>query len=414
MTLMGLGNGHGEGVQSADAAWQTQICAYLNWVGFLVGADVKLPLIRSNFLGVVGDTTFRSRIFPYQTGSIVAVSGARVSSLLNRRASATTVAQIDSEIDLVLFPRQQSQIEAVESAQPDLVICWIGNNDALGAVTSFNELNASQLTPVADFERYFRDLVDRLGALVTQHGTRVVFANIPDVTRIGFLIDRDYAEDYLGFSVDLPDGHLTTIVGLLLMQYDGNDNLMSEPNYVLDDSEVIQVRSRVAAFNDIIERQTQRIGMPVVDIYSMFDDLIRNPPVIMGLEVTAQFMGGFFSLDGVHPSNTGHALLANEFVGDINQAFGTNFQPIPPQILEAIVLTDPHVDKDRDGKVIGRLGVGLLETLAFVLGISGDLNDAVPDYGTARRGSGSGLPAVSPFSRFELVRLFMQIYGSLH
>lgn len=34
--------------------------------------------------------------------------------------------------------------------------------------------------------------------------------------------------------------------------------------------------------------------------------------------LTTDFLGGFFSLDGIHPTYTGHALLANEFIHVLN------------------------------------------------------------------------------------------------
>jgi hypothetical protein len=41
-------------------------------------------------------------------------------------------------------------------------------------------------------------------------------------------------------------------------------------------------------------------------------------------KLTTDFLGGLFSLDGIHPTNTGYAIMANEFIKAINQAFGLN------------------------------------------------------------------------------------------
>jgi len=175
--LVGMGDSIGEGVQGGDAAWQTQVFSYLNWVNFQMGADLTLPFIQTSLFGIVGNTTDRFRIFPNTVNTNVAVSGATVNSLLNDRANALAPENIDSETDLVLFPGQLSQIEYVESDPPQIVICWIGNNDVLSAAISFGNMNASQLTPVASFESDYISLVDRLGALATSNGTKVIFAN---------------------------------------------------------------------------------------------------------------------------------------------------------------------------------------------------------------------------------------------
>ena len=178
--LVGMGDSSSEGVQSADASFATQGFTYLNWIAHKMGAPFPLPLIGSGPFGRVGETEVRWRLFPTVAGLDLAVSGADTDDLLNRRADAASAEDIDSETDLVLFPRMGSQMEIAESLRPHYVVCWIGANDALTAATSWDRLDASQLTSLEDFERRFREIGDRLGAL----GSRVVFLNVPDVGSI--------------------------------------------------------------------------------------------------------------------------------------------------------------------------------------------------------------------------------------
>lgn len=377
--LVGMGDSIGEGVQAADAAWQTQMFGYLNWINNQMATDLSLPLILSHPFATVGGTESRRRFEPGVVGTNVSVSGATVHSLLYDRADAATTEQINSETDMVLFPRQQTQIEYVESVAPEMVVCWIGNNDALSAATAFGNMNASQLTPLANFEQDYIALVNRLGNLSATAGTKVVFANIPDVTSIGFLLDRAAAEAMTGFPVALPDGHYTSIIGVLLMKALGNADLINDPNFVLDANEVDLIRNRIAGFNAIIQREATRIGMPVVDINTKFREQTLNPPVFFGISMSPNLLRGLFSLDGVHPSNIGHALLANEFIATMNLAFNMNVQPISQDVLNVLFILDPSIDKDGDLKATGRLGVGLLETLAFVFGFTGDADDLTPN-----------------------------------
>jgi len=374
VNLVGMGDSIGEGVSAADAAWQTQVFSYIAWVGYQMGAGAKLPLIQTTLFGAVGDVTGRNRLSPAMIPTNVAVSGATVHSLLNDRSAAATPDQAASETDLVLMPRQQTQIEYAESVAPELILCWIGNNDALGAATSFSQLDASQLTPLASFDKDYVELADRLKALIAG-GSKVVFANLPDVTKIGFLVNRSDAESFLGFPVNLPDGDFTTIVAMLLMGIAGNDNLISDPNFVLDSSEVASVNARIAQFNQVIQREADRLGMPVVDVHGIFDNLVATPPNILGFTLRNRFLGGLFSLDGVHPSTVGHALLANEFIRTIDSAFNMNVPLIDDSTIVYLFLLDPHIDKDGDHQVTGRFGVGLLETLGLLYGITGDPND---------------------------------------
>jgi lysophospholipase L1-like esterase len=372
-----IGDSISEGVQSGDAGWTTQALTYGTWVTFLLGSPDSIPYLNQSLTGVVGNPAGRNRFVPDAITDNVAVSGATLGDVLRARANATSEAQIDDELDLVLYPRLQTQIEYAESAPPEYILCWIGNNDVLSAALSFSAFDASQLTPVAQFDQDFVELADRLKALHDNFGTRTVFANIPSVTDIGFLVDRTIAEAALGFPVNLSEGSYTSVVAVLLMGIFGNDGLLNDPAFVLNPAEVAAIQDRIAVFNGIIDREATRIGMPVVDTNARFADFVANPPVIAGVPLTNTFLGGLFSLDGVHPNNIAHALIANEFIKTMQNEFGTPIGEIPPSVLEIIALTDPHVDKDSDGQVGGRFGAGLLESVALLLGITGDADEAI-------------------------------------
>ena len=375
--MLGMGDSIGAGVQSADTSWRTQPYSYLNFIAAQVDTPFSLPLILSGPFGKVYDTSSRSRLFPFVAGSNLAVAGANVNSLLNDRADAINEDEIGSETDLILFPRLGSQLEIAESIGAPFIVCWIGNNDILSAAIAFDKLDASQLTPVAEFSTDFAEIVRRLNAL----GSPVVFANIPDITNIGFLLDRQDMIRFVGSDFGLAEGDFTSIVAMLLIRLGLADgSILQYPGFVLDAGEVELIRQRTEVFNQIIEDEVTGIGMPVVDVNGLFDFLAANPPVFSDVTLTPRFLGGLFSLDGVHPSNLAHALLANAFIETINAHFQTDIPPINEAALKLIFLTDPFVDKDGDGRVTGRVLAGLLETFGPVFGISGDINDFIPDF----------------------------------
>jgi len=370
--MLGLGDSIGEGVQSADASWRTQPFSYLNLFARQANVSFPLPLISSSPFGVVGDATLRFRLNPSVRAANLAFSGADINSVLDRRFQLP----VNSEADLVLRPYPGSQVETAESLRPPLVLCWIGSSDVLSAVTSFSNLNASQMTPVPVFEARFAELARRL----TAWGGKVIFGNIPDVTRIGFVADPADVQRLLGSDFGLPEGSLTSAAAVLLIRIGLADgSILLDPNYVLDPAEVATIRQTIAQFNQIIASHAAASGMPVVDINGLFNNFASNPPTIAGITVRRNFPGGLFSLDGVHPSNIAQAIITNAFISAGNTRFAMNIPPISAQGLASILLEDPFVDKDRDGKVRGRPLAGLLETLAPLLGISGDLNDSVPD-----------------------------------
>jgi len=373
--MIGMGDSIGEGVQSADASFRTQPFTYLHLLAQQMGAPFPLPWIKSGPAGLVGDMHGRSRLFPFFRSVNLAVSGATVHSLLYDRADASTVKEIASETDLVLFPRQGSQMEVAESLALPLAVCWIGNNDVLSAAISFNHLDASQMTPVADFERDFTEIAARLATEKV-----VIFGTIPDVTNIGFLMDGEDLIKFLGSDYGLPSGDYTSIVVMLMIRFGFDDgSLLRNPDYVLDAAEVQLVQERTGVFNEFIQEVSEGYGMPVVDVHALFEQIAANPPVFFGIPITPRFLGGGFSLDGVHPSNIGHALLANAFIEKINSHFGTSIPLISEAGLEQVFLADPFVDKDGDGRVRGRPGAGLLETMGPLLGLSGDGDDLKPE-----------------------------------
>lgn len=374
VTFVGLGDSIGEGVQSADANAATQGFSYLNLMAWRMGATFPLPLIQTNPFGAAGSTDGRSRLDLSVRGLNLAVSGADAFSILYDRADAATASAIDSETDLVLFPRIGSQIEVAEALRPEYVACWIGSNDALGAVLAFDHLDASQLTPVAAFAADFTQLADRLAAM----GGKVVVATVPDVTAVGYtLTDRDLVR-FLGSSYGLPDGSVTTVPAMMLVKLGLlPSSTFSDPNFVLDPIERQAISQRIGELNAVIVNVATARGMAIVDMHGIFDYLAAQPLNVGGVDVTTKFLGGLFSLDGVHPSNFGQALVAYFFIDALNRQYGAGIPQIDGDTLGALFLTDPFIDRDGDGRVVGRFGAGLLETVFGILGISGDSSEVL-------------------------------------
>jgi hypothetical protein len=305
--LVGMGDSIGEGVQSADASYFTQPFSYLSVLGWRSGAWFPLPWIVTSPFSMVGSTTLRYRLDSATEGMNLAVSGADVNSLLYDRADGIT----DSETDLVLSPRLGSQMEIAESLRPVYVACWIGNNDALGAVTSFDLLDGSQLTSVADFTRDFTAIADRLQAA----DSKVVFATIPNVSQIGLLLSRDDIVALSGWDFGVAPADQTTIITVLMIALHLlPPDVLLDQNYILSADEASLINTRIADFNAVIRSVAAARGMGVADINARFADFIANPPTFMGVPLTNKYLGGLFSLDGVHPSNITNVLVANEFI----------------------------------------------------------------------------------------------------
>lgn len=96
--------------------------------------------------------------------------------------------------------------------------------------------------------------------------------------------------------------------------------------FVLDPDEITTSNNAVTGFNSVISNVAQQNGFHVVDINSKFNEL-RAADFTGGTSIngvtfrTTYISGGLFSLDGVHPSNQAHGIIANEFIKVINEKF---------------------------------------------------------------------------------------------
>lgn len=367
-----MGDSVGAGVQSNDLHAPMQVGSYIKLIARQAGDPMPLPLIAGGPFTSVQSVQGRTRIHPAVASRNLSFSGAAVGSLFTDVADLT----LDSEPDLMFAPRIGNMVELAEDLDADLIFCWLGNNDVLGTLVEFDQLDASQLTPEETFEAVFAELGERLGAL----DANVVYGNVPSLDGAAFVLDNDELTSFTGTDYSLPPGHLTTLPTALLLRFGLDDgSILNDPNYVLDPTERAVIQSRTAAFNQIIAEQAAANGAVVADMAGLFTDLNQNGYDVLGLTLTSDLLGGLASLDAVHPSNTAQAIIANEFIEIANNAYGTGIPKISELQMALIAFFDPYIDKDGDGRVTGRWLSGFLETLAPLLGFSGDLNDLVPD-----------------------------------
>jgi hypothetical protein len=276
-----------------------------------------------------------------------------------------------------------SQFQQAKVLHPTLVTCWIGNNDVLGYATSGGAAPTAP-TDAATFGFLYSQLGDSLKSLNTLFGTNVVVANIPDVTTIPFFttVGPLLAEGtpwtaegipglfYQKHGAVIPDptaladsAHLATLQVMLTLtgqnytgllgQHTGKyywSNHLAFPAWldttkpfgfyptnpwpdalILDGDEIVTAKTATANFNNTIASIANAKGFGLVDINSVFNNIFLQSILhgginYNGVNFTAFFIsGGLFSLDGVHPTNQGQGLIANEFLKVINSKFGASY-----------------------------------------------------------------------------------------
>jgi hypothetical protein len=121
-----------------------------------------------------------------------------------------------------------------------------------------------------------------------------------------------------------------------------------------EDAQALQVLT--LQINGLISVLAGQFNFPVADIFSVVNDLDANGIEIGDLTLTTDFLGGLYSLDGIHPTNTGHAVIGNEFIRAINEHFQL-LREIEAINLEAVAASDPLVF----GPMPGPLSLGITE-----------------------------------------------------
>ncbi len=107
---------------------------------------------------------------------------------------------------------------------------------------------------------------------------------------------------------------------------------------------VAQVQALNAAYNQAIDGVATSSGSNValVPISTFFNTASTTGIAIGPVTVTEQFGGGLTTWDGLHPSNVGYAVIANDFIATADTAFGMTIPQLSTAQLEGILGTDPY------------------------------------------------------------------------
>jgi lysophospholipase L1-like esterase len=177
------------------------------------------------------------------------------------------------------------------------------------------------------------------------------------VTAIGNRYHLTTPQGCLPASVTKPCGYLTLQGAIEIVQY-ATANRGSYPdldcavpkphckavpgsglgNYYITPEFAGKIQALNDAINQGIDDAATASHVPLVDVQAIFHGLASGNPsdpyfklaasINPGLCCTLGYLYGLLSFDGLHPSNTGYALIASEFIGTINKAYGTHIPQI--------------------------------------------------------------------------------------
>lgn len=106
---------------------------------------------------------------------------------------------------------------------------------------------------------------------------------------------------------------------------------------VLDPTEQTAVATATTEFNNALRAKANAKGLAVFDANTFFAGVAQSGFNTNGVTNTASFItGNLFSLDGIHPTPRGYAVVANEMIRVINEQYGSTIPSVNPNAYRGV------------------------------------------------------------------------------
>ncbi|MEO6326489.1 MAG: hypothetical protein ABIQ65_17835, partial [Thermoanaerobaculia bacterium] len=389
------------------------------------------------------------------------VPGYKVLDVTNSKSSADNGNPLT---DLVLRGSGATVLEQAASVKPTFLTIFIGNNDYLGAAAVGTAIEGVTLTPLNVVLPKLVQILDTMK--VAQGGTgKGVVMTLPDPTTIPFastispvisvggqpLINPANGQPvtYISKRIQKVDGFPTGDIGnpapipptslltlnagpLLAVGFgipcsilnsggapandprrancdkplpDDFDPVTGAPGVVLYPDEVAAIQDRVEVVNATLTSVATNDGFQVFDTNALFADLVKRGRSYGGITITTAYLsGGFFSLDGVHPTTIGYAIFADELIKFINTSFGASipavdFSTFFGTISDVAGLTAPLSGEELIAAVAQIYSPENWEGLRRVLGAPGRRELTLGDSGSPLRPARGTIQEIGPHGK---------------
>ena len=383
-TFVVLGEGLAAGMANFGLSQTIQAQSFPAQVAQQMQTAFPQPLVQGPGIGIVlGYPSLpvrvptypqtRVRIFPAQTNPNdehptlfvfnLAVPGMTVTDSIQRRPSLPLIQKDGQQttLNLILgFPALilskqvplWTQLEYGEAMFPTLALVELGYYEALEAAVY---QDPTRLPDPASFGTAYGAIVQGLRSLQAQ----VVVCTIPDPMDTAFFTSPEAAAHLLRVPVstlisayNLKTDDLLTRNALYAI---GNQAIRKQPQplaagSVMSASLASQISGRLNALNAQINAIAGRSGAVVYDLHALFHRVRVAGIAAGGRILTADYLGGFYTLDGIYPGTTGHALLANEVLALLNSTYGGSF---PVVDVNTVMSHDPVVQYRAAGSGAG-------------------------------------------------------------
>ena len=233
-----------------------------------------------------------------------------------------------------------TQLEYALGRKPTLAIVELGYAEVLEAAASGSP---ASIPDAAAFRANYARIVKAL----RDAGSEVIVTTIPDPmdtahfstsAAAGRVVKLPPEELEREFGVDL--GGRVTLNGLTEIGY----QLMSRRAAPLPAGSILcgtvasEISSHVQSLNAAVSSVAAEHAVIVYDLGGLFRRVRKQGVAVGARTLTADFLGGFYSLNGYYPGKTGQALIANELLALVNRTYATTFEAID---VGRTLLTDP-------------------------------------------------------------------------
>ena len=220
-----------------------------------------------------------------------------------------------------------SQAEYAVAMNPTLVLVELGYYDVLEAAVKGD---VSLLPDAATFQTNYAKLLSTvavsrptiIATTVPNPIDTAYFTTLPNATRLLGAAPADLMNLY-----GLKSDDLITVPGMIAI---GSQLTTGTPGTlpagsIVSGAVATQVTSRVAALNTAINAAATASNALVYDLGGFFAKIKAQGVTVGTQQLTADYLGGFYSLDGYYPGTTAHSLIANEILTLLNSKFSTSY-----------------------------------------------------------------------------------------
>jgi len=220
-----------------------------------------------------------------------------------------------------------TQYEYAVAMSPTFALVELGYYEALEAAAAGDP---ARIPDAAAFRSAYSTIVKGLRGIQSQ----VLVTTVPDPTDTAYFSTVGDAAQLLGVpAADILSGRGLTSADLITrngLAAVSNQLLRRQvaplpPGGVVTASVAADISSRVRALNAAITNVASENGATLYDLQGYLHAIRLSGTKAGAVTVTAKYLGGFYSLDGVYPGATGHALIANDILSLLNRTYGRSF-----------------------------------------------------------------------------------------